>query len=142
MITSTGSWELVIKLRWDLNKDGTRDSRQGTWGEGRWEGFKIGTEGDGYRLTIGRRTSFKNMVDYDPFNVKGNSLDQMKFTTKDVDNDKYDRNCASRHGGGWWFNDCHNVCLNCIGVKSNYYIWHDGTAWRCPSESEMYIKRV
>ena len=147
-ITSAGSWELVIKLRWDLNRDGTPDSRQGTWGEGRWANFKIGSEGDGYRLTIGQRTSFKNMDDYDPFN-SGNSrnrLDQMKFTTKDVDNDKWKKtggNCADQRGGAWWFNACTYACLNCVRTaEDSRYIWYDGTHKRFPAESQMYIKRA
>lgn len=34
----------------------------------------------------------------------------MKFTTKDQDNDTWDRNCAVTYVGGWWFT---KGCLEC-----------------------------
>lgn len=36
----------------------------------------------------------------------------MQFTTFDVDNDNYYRNCAAIYLGGWWFNGCHNAYFN------------------------------
>ena len=46
------------------------------------------------------------------------SLDNMKFTTKDKDNDLSSyRNCAitsgpGSNGGGWWYRDCSHVHIN------------------------------
>jgi len=35
----------------------------------------------------------------------------MKFSTKNGDNDNSASNCAQLAKGGWWFNDCQQVCL-------------------------------
>ena len=36
----------------------------------------------------------------------------MKFSAKNFDNDKSSKlNCAKLAAGGWWFNDCQQVCL-------------------------------
>ena len=36
----------------------------------------------------------------------------MKFSTHDQDNDEtITINCASRDGGGWWYNSCKYACL-------------------------------
>ncbi len=40
----------------------------------------------------------------------------MRFTTKDVDRDNYEANCAQIQRGGWWHNSCGDSNLN-----GNYY---------------------
>lgn len=38
----------------------------------------------------------------------------MKFSTSEQDNDNASGNCAKaayRVGGGWWYNNCDNVCF-------------------------------
>ncbi|XP_013793333.1 techylectin-5B [Limulus polyphemus] len=65
----------------------------------------------------------------------GDSLSQhnnMPFTTKDRDNDKWEKNCAEAYKGGWWYNACHHSNLNGMylkgpheegGVGVNWYQW-------------------
>ena len=36
----------------------------------------------------------------------------MKFSTKDVDNDRDSSNCAQEYHGAWWFNYCLQAHLN------------------------------
>lgn len=36
----------------------------------------------------------------------------LPFTTKDRDNDKYSKNCADVRGGGWWYHHCTSANVN------------------------------
>ena len=43
-----------------------------------------------------------------------NKINNMKFSTKDQDNDRVAYNCATTFNSGWWHNDCH--CSNPNGL--------------------------
>ncbi|XP_076371180.1 techylectin-5B-like [Tachypleus tridentatus] len=65
----------------------------------------------------------------------GDSLsthNNMMFTTRDRDNDKSEKNCATIYKGGWWYNNCHKSNLNGLflggphaesAVGINWYHW-------------------
>ena len=61
-----------------------------------------------YPLTI---SGFDRIRLTDPFNLDGNSLNGMKFTSRDRDNDLISANCATRYGG-FWYNKCGGVEIN------------------------------
>jgi len=130
------SWNLRIRIKYDRNLDGSTDPRRGTWGTGEWTNFKIGSEADGFRLTIGKRISSNNMASWDPFKHHN----QHKFSTHDRDMSGYD--CVKLEDGGWWFGACAHVCLNCDRSSSYKQIWFDGLRMRLPSESLMFVNRV
>ena len=73
--------------------------------------FEISNEADGYKLAIS--------------NYSGNAGDSlfvhngMKFTTKDIDNDLHENNCAAVHTGGWWFVACFHSNLNGLFPSNN-----------------------
>jgi hypothetical protein len=70
------------------------------------------------------------------FNFTGDARDSltlhngMQFTTKDVDHDLIENNCAQVFKGGWWYNKCHASNLNglyhCGGKHTSYA---DGINW-------------
>ena len=100
-LTSHGQWE----LRYDYMLTGK------TKGYLSYHHFRVGPASDDYQLSIsgfsGNRT--------DP--ITGiHSLNNMKFTTRDKDNDKWTtHNCAvhySGNAGGWWYNACSNIFPN------------------------------
>ena len=53
--------------------------------------------------------------------------DQMKFTTKDTDNDKSaTKNCADTNKGGFWYYNCALALLNGINDDTDEggFSWH------------------
>ena len=67
-----------------------------------YKNFRIGDKTSGYIWNF----------DYDSGNATEDELSlhkTRKFTTFDKDQDKYNSNCASIYGGGWWYGACHNV---------------------------------
>ncbi|KAL2297235.1 hypothetical protein Nmel_016531 [Mimus melanotis] len=75
--------------------------------------FSLDDESQGYRLRLGAHSgTAEDAMDSDnPRKVHNN----MKFSTKDRDQDTYRGNCASRYGGGWWYSACYSVQLNVRG---------------------------
>ncbi|XP_053404923.1 fibrinogen-like protein 1 [Mercenaria mercenaria] len=77
----------------------------------KYSSFKVGSKRINYTLEVSGYTgsagdSLANSNLYGPH-------DQMEFTTRDADNDKYEGgNCASDWDGGWWFNNCFDSNLN------------------------------
>ena len=89
----------------------------------RYGTFRVGDEGDKYRLTVGSYSG-----------TAGDSLayrNRMYFPTKDRDNDQYSCNCVQEWTGAWWYKSCHNSNLNgrYLGNKENgkginWYHWN------------------
>ena len=80
----------------------------GDWSGGRayakYGSFRVGDEQSLYRLSVGSYSG-----------TAGDSLavhNNMAFTTKDRDNDKWYSNCAVSYTGAWWYDSCHFSNLN------------------------------
>ena len=95
-----GNFWLGLENIHALTKNGDQELRielEDFEGEKRWakySNFSISSASDFYRLSI---SGFSGTA--------GDSLiyhNTMKFSTKDKDNDNWERNCASEVGGGWW----------------------------------------
>ena len=80
--------------------------------------FNISDEQAKYRLEVGAYSGTAG----DSLGPGDHDLNNMAFTTKDVDNDRSSGNCAVQWTGAWWYNSCHNSNLNgkYVGEK------HDG----------------
>ena len=74
-----------------------------------FEGFKVDTEENLYKLTCGK-------VIEDPKSLASSWQhgDGMPFTTRDRDNDQHSSNCANYQGGrgGQWYNTCARIYFN------------------------------
>ena len=87
----------------------------GTTAYAKYGKFNIGDEQAQYRLEVGSYSG-----------TAGDSLayhNNMAFTTKDRDNDRYSSlNCAVRHASAWWYNACYYSSLNgkYLGNTKNY----------------------
>ena len=82
--------------------------------------FNIGDEQTKYRLEVGSYSG-----------TAGDSLayhNNMAFSTKDRDNDRWGGNCAVSNTGAWWYDSCQYSHLNgkYLGQKSGL----EGVMWR------------
>ncbi|XP_038647969.1 fibrinogen alpha chain isoform X1 [Scyliorhinus canicula] len=96
-----------------------------------WSGNEVFAE---YAVTVGSESEsyVLNIANYvgnagDAL-ITGLSLDRehtshvnMKFSTYDRDNDKWEENCAQFYGGGWWYNSCLSANLNGIYYHGGLY---------------------
>ncbi|XP_065890568.1 fibrinogen-like protein 1 [Dysidea avara] len=101
-LTNQGQWELHIDYTFT----------NGTKGYLSYSNFRVGPATEQYPLTI----SGFDGVTTDPI-TGSHSLNGMKFTTMDRDNDQWVINCAVSNGcvgnnGGWWYNRCSQVFFN------------------------------
>ena len=100
--------------------------------------FQVGDEQALYRLSVGSYSG-----------TAGDSLwthNNMKFSTKDRDNDKSGGvNCAADYGGGWWFKTCHPSNLNghYIGNKWGWHgvVWYNNMGTLSLKFSEMKLRQ-
>ena len=109
-----GNWELRIDYQL---KNGTKSYLH-------YNKFAIGVDKEQYPLTI---SGFDSIGLTDPFNLDGNSLNGMKFTSRDRDNDLHNSiNCATRYGG-FWYTTCGGLEINDRYDSSMLYLngqWH------------------
>ena len=94
------------------------ESQSGDDGFALYKTFQVADEGEKYKLTI---------EGYQASDV-GDAMhmyNQMKFSTKDEDNDlDPGASCAADKQAGWWFNDCSVLsCLTCRITKLTWLTW-------------------
>ena len=110
-----GGWEMRMDIKLT---NGTNIFLQ-------YEQFKVASAKDKYKLTVGgfQGTTTDPMAYHNGIN----------FTTKDSDNDRWDRNCAINNWshtttGGWWYKACATVQTNTFYNHSSAiylnYQWH------------------
>ena len=115
-LTGQGGWEMRMDIKL---ANGTNIFLQ-------YEQFKVASAKDKYKLTVG--------------GFQGNTTDPMAyhngmyFTTKDNDNDKWNRNCATENWGrniptgGWWYKHCDHIHPNVLYDYKNWIslngLWH------------------
>lgn len=116
--------QLTIQAHYELRIDledfenGTAFAHYGTFGVGL---HSVDPEEDGFPLTV---------ADYS--GTAGDSLlkhSGMRFTTKDLDNDHSENNCASFYHGAWWYRNCHTSNLNGQYLKGHHTSYADGIEW-------------
>ena len=131
-LTNQGQWQLRIDFTFT---NGTKIYLP-------YNKFSVGPANSQYQLSISGFTG----ITTDPFTT--HSLDGMKFTTKDRDNDRSNGNCAvTGHGGnagGWWYRSCAHIHINhqykYPGLS--YSLRLNGETFPLPPFIEMKIKPI
>ena len=96
-LTNQGQWKLRIDFTFT---NGTKSYLS-------YNKFAVGPANSQYQLSI---SGFTGITD-DPFTT--HNISNMKFTTKDRDNDQISGSCAlDGNSGGWWYNQCSHIRLN------------------------------
>ena len=126
-LTSQGQWQLRVDFTFS---NGTKSYLF-------YNKFAVGPASSQYKLSI---SGFSGITT-DPFQI--HSLDNMKFTTKDRDNDLSSRNCAidartGRDSGGWWYRDCSSIQVNHQYTAIQIYL--NGITHKNISFTEMKIR--
>ncbi|XP_053327144.1 fibrinogen-like protein 1-like protein [Spea bombifrons] len=75
-----------------------------------YHSFRVDSEANGYALRLGDYSG--DAGDAMTVTNETGTHDNMKFSTADRDNDRFPKNCAEEHGGGWWFDNCGSNFLN------------------------------
>ena len=126
-LTSHGQWELRIDYMFP-NK---------TKGYLSYYHFRVGPASDDYRLSI---SGFSGSTT-DPI-TGSHSTNNMKFTTRDRDNDKSPLNCAvhhiGNHAGGWWHRYCSYMLPN--HQYNNYFSVNLNGQWHSLPFIELKIR--
>ena len=126
-LTSQGQWEIRIDITF-IN---------GTKSYLLYSFFRVGPVSSKYQLSV---SGFKGITAFDRFTADKSS--GMPFTTKDKDNDKWNKNCAKDYvgkAGGWWYNECSHLLIN-HQHKYATGIYLDG--WKALRFTEMKIRPV
>ena len=89
---------LLKNKKWEMRVDYQNNDK--SWSYLHYNQFSVGSASEEYPLTVGGFTGVGN----DRF--ASYSLNGMKFSTPDNDNDKSDGNCAASVNNGWWYNSC------------------------------------
>ncbi|XP_077969806.1 microfibril-associated glycoprotein 4-like [Styela clava] len=125
-LTQTANYVLKIELT-----DWAGQTRYAEYGS-----FALGSAETKYRLSVGGFSG-----------TAGDSLsyhNKNKFSTADQDNDQHSSNCASVHGGGWWFNACDHSNLNGqYHVGGAYSGSENGVEWeKWPHNGQYSMKKT
>ncbi|XP_070613694.1 fibrinogen-like protein 1 isoform X1 [Erythrolamprus reginae] len=104
-----------------------------------YEKFRVADEQNSYKMNCGQYsgTAGDSLTGGFHPEVKWWANHQgMKFSTKDRDNDNYEKNCAEEDEAGWWFNRCHTANLNGLYYNGPYsaktdngIVWYTWRGW-------------
>jgi len=103
-------------LRIDMQRY-TGETAYATYGN-----FKVNPASDGYRLVSASWAG----------GSAGDSLTGQvgfRYTTRDVDQDIYEYNCAVEFKGAWWYSNCHQSNLNGAYLNGPHSSYADGVEW-------------
>lgn len=64
------------------------------------------------------------------------------FSTKDQDNDSWEKSCAVEFKGAWWYTGCHSSNLNGFYHHGKHSSYADGVNWQAWKGYHYSVKRA
>ncbi|XP_069487411.1 fibrinogen alpha chain-like [Ambystoma mexicanum] len=85
--------------------------------------MRVAPEAEGYALEVSHYDGSAGdaLIDGSLEDSEYTSHANMKFSTLDRDNDRWEESCAEMYGGGWWYNNCQAANLNGIYYSGGQY---------------------
>ncbi|NXI61718.1 FIBA protein, partial [Anseranas semipalmata] len=86
--------------------------------------IQVGPEAEGYVLAVSSYEGTAGDALVTGWLEEGTeytSHAQMRFSTFDRDQDRWEESCAEMYGGGWWYNSCQAANLNGIYYMGGHY---------------------
>ncbi|KAM9026724.1 fibrinogen alpha chain [Ara ararauna] len=86
--------------------------------------IQVGSEAEGYALAVSSYEGTAGDALIEGWLEDGTeytSHAQMRFSTFDRDQDRWEESCAEMYGGGWWYNSCQAANLNGIYYLGGHY---------------------
>ena len=111
IMTSGSSTELHVSM----------ETFEGETAIAHYTSFLVGDAASGYMMTVNGYSGTAG----DGMSYSNN----MKFTTKDRDQDTYSGNCAEDHKGGWWYNSCVRANPNALYFHASATSHVTGINW-------------
>ena len=117
-LTSTGNYKLRLEVQ----------AVNGEWFSVEYDTFSISSESTSYTLSVsGYSGDIPDVMNYH---------NGMVFTTFDLGD------CASWYSGGWWWNYCHDVCMNGLYFQDGFAYHHVNGTWIYFNAGRLMMKRV
>ncbi|XP_010218909.1 PREDICTED: fibrinogen alpha chain [Tinamus guttatus] len=86
--------------------------------------LQVGSESEGYPLAVSSYEGTAGdalIAGWLEEGTQYTSHAQMRFSTFDRDQDRWEESCAEVYGGGWWYNSCQAANLNGIYYLGGHY---------------------
>ncbi|XP_009281595.1 PREDICTED: fibrinogen alpha chain [Aptenodytes forsteri] len=86
--------------------------------------IQVGSEAEGYALAVSSYEGTAGdalIAGWLEEGTEYTSHAQMRFSTFDRDQDRWEESCAEMYGGGWWYNSCQAANLNGIYYLGGHY---------------------
>ncbi|XP_008492020.2 fibrinogen alpha chain isoform X2 [Calypte anna] len=114
---------------------------------------RVGSEAEGYSLALSSYQGTAGdalIAGWQEEGTQYTSHQQMRFSTFDQDQDRWEESCAEMYGGGWWYNSCQAANLNGIYYLGGHYDprynvpyeIENGVVWLPFRASDYSLKRV
>jgi len=125
--------QLTLTGRYKLKFDLQSRANPSNWYYAHYNTFRVSSEAYHYRLQV---AGYSGNAGYNSFSYHNG----MKFSTYDRDNDRSSGNCAMRHYGGFWYNNCFYCGVNTLSGYTTVNGWYRLPGGSLLKSSRMWLQ--